>query len=35
MANGDAAGPAVRDNYDANTWKFLLAGGERAIHREL
>ena len=26
---------AVRDYYDANTWKFLLAGGERTIHREL
>jgi SAM-dependent methyltransferase len=25
----------VRDYYDANTWKFLLSGGERAIHREL
>jgi cyclopropane fatty-acyl-phospholipid synthase-like methyltransferase len=25
----------VRDYYDANTWKFLLAGEERAIHREL
>lgn len=35
MANGDGPGMAVRDYYDANTWKFLLAGGERAIHREL
>jgi len=25
----------VRRYYDANTWKFLLTGGERAIHREL
>jgi cyclopropane fatty-acyl-phospholipid synthase-like methyltransferase len=35
MANGDGPRIAVRDYYDANTWKFLLAGGERAIHREL
>jgi SAM-dependent methyltransferase len=35
MANGDGPGLAVRDYYDANTWKFLLAGGERGIHREL
>src|SRR3954470_6834722 len=26
---------AVRDYYDANTRKFLLSGGDRAIHREL
>jgi SAM-dependent methyltransferase len=26
---------SVGDYYDANTWKFLLAGQERAIHREL
>jgi SAM-dependent methyltransferase len=26
---------SVSDYYDANTWKFLLAGEERAIHREL
>ena len=26
---------SVGDYYDANTWKFLLAGEERAIHREL
>ena len=25
----------VRRYYDANTWKFLLAGSQRAIHREL
>src|SRR3712207_8324168 len=25
----------VRQYYDANTWKFLLAGSQRAIHREL
>jgi cyclopropane fatty-acyl-phospholipid synthase-like methyltransferase len=25
----------VRDYYDANTWKFLLASEEQAIHREL
>ncbi len=25
----------VRDYYDANTWKFLLSGGQGAIHREL
>lgn len=25
----------VREYYDANTWKFLLTGGQRAIHREL
>jgi SAM-dependent methyltransferase len=35
MANGDGPSLAVRDYYDANTWKFLLAGGEQAIHREL
>ena len=27
--------PSVREYYDANTWKFLLTGGHRAIHREL
>jgi SAM-dependent methyltransferase len=27
--------PRVRDYYDANTWKFLLASEEEAIHREL
>src|SRR3954462_15774245 len=26
---------AVRDYYDANTRKFLLSGGDGAIHREL
>ena len=25
----------VREYYDANTWKFLLAGSHRALHREL
>ncbi len=25
----------VRHYYDANTWKFLLSGNQRAIHREL
>ena len=35
MATGDLPRTAVRDYYDANTWKFLLSGGERAIHREL
>jgi hypothetical protein len=25
----------VRRYYDANTWKFLLTGSQRAIHREL
>src|SRR3954454_22544600 len=29
------ARPAVRDYYDANTRKFLLSGGDGAIHREL
>src|SRR4051795_11729593 len=32
---GDGPRTAVRDYYDANTWKFLLTGEERAIHREL
>jgi len=35
MAIGDPPRPGVRDYYDANTWKFLLSGAERAIHREL
>jgi cyclopropane fatty-acyl-phospholipid synthase-like methyltransferase len=35
MANGDRPRTAVRDYYDANTWKFLITGNERAIHREL
>jgi SAM-dependent methyltransferase len=26
---------SVRDYYDANTWKFLLTGTHRALHREL
>ena len=29
------ASEGVRRYYDANTWKFLLAGSQRAIHREL
>lgn len=29
------ASEGVRQFYDANTWKFLLAGSQRAIHREL
>ncbi len=28
-------GDRVRDYYDANTWKFLISGSQRAIHREL
>ncbi len=28
-------GDRVRQYYDGNTWKFLLTGTERAIHREL
>jgi cyclopropane fatty-acyl-phospholipid synthase-like methyltransferase len=35
MTKGARAGTTVRDYYDANTSKFLLAGEERAIHREL
>jgi SAM-dependent methyltransferase len=38
MAPGERAETAtagVRRYYDANTWKFLLAGSQRAIHREL
>ena len=38
MARSDEAETAaagVRRYYDANTWKFLLAGSQRAIHREL
>ena len=35
MANDDLSRTAVGDYYDANTWKFLLAGRQRAIHREL
>lgn len=29
------SGARVRHYYDANTWKFLLTGSHRAIHREL
>lgn len=38
MTGGSAAqgtGAGVRRYYDANTWKFLLSGTQRAIHREL
>jgi SAM-dependent methyltransferase len=31
----DLSRTPVGDYYDANTWKFLLAGRQRAIHREL
>ena len=31
----EATAARVRHYYDANTWKFLLAGTQRAIHREL
>ena len=30
-----STGARVRGYYDANTWKFLLTGSQRAIHREL
>jgi len=32
---GGTVGARVRHYYDANTWKFLLTGNQRAIHREL
>ena len=32
---GDEPEAHVRRYYDANTWKFLLTGSQRAIHREL
>src|SRR5919206_4778523 len=35
MEDGARPRAGVRDYYDANTWKFLLSGRERAIHREL
>jgi SAM-dependent methyltransferase len=35
LANDDLSRTPVGDYYDANTWKFLLAGRQRAIHREL
>src|SRR6476659_10176141 len=35
MANGERPRPAVSYYYDRNTWKFLLTGDEKAIHREL
>jgi SAM-dependent methyltransferase len=35
MADADRPPTTVRDYYDANTRKFLLSGGDGAIHREL
>src|SRR3954452_6324676 len=35
MTQIEAPRPAVRDYYDATTRKFLLSGGDGAIHREL
>ena len=35
LAHDDLSRSPVGDYYDANTWKFLLAGRQRAIHREL
>jgi cyclopropane fatty-acyl-phospholipid synthase-like methyltransferase len=35
MESASLTHPAVRRYYDANTWKFLLSGGDRTIHREL
>ena len=32
---GAGTGERVRHYYEANTWKFLLTGTQRAIHREL
>jgi SAM-dependent methyltransferase len=34
-ATDDGHGSHVRRYYDRNTWKFLLTGSQRAIHREL
>ena len=34
-AGGDDRRTDVRRYYDANTWKFLLSGSQKAIHREL
>ena len=34
-AAGEDRLAGVRTYYDANTWKFLLTGSQRAIHREL
>ena len=34
-AADDGRGADVRRYYDLNTWKFLLTGSQRAIHREL
>jgi cyclopropane fatty-acyl-phospholipid synthase-like methyltransferase len=34
MTIGDRPRTGVREYYDSNTWKFLLSGSERAIHRE-
>ena len=33
--DGGGRGADVRRYYDLNTWKFLLTGSQRAIHREL
>ena len=35
LTNDDLSRTPVGDYYDANTWKFLLTGRQRAIHREL
>ena len=35
MMIGNRPRTGVRGYYDSNTWKFLLSGSERAIHREL
>src|ERR1700745_4013882 len=35
MSTTEPARTAVRDYYDANTRRFLLSGGDGAIHREL
>jgi len=34
-AEGSTPDARVRRYYDANTWKFLVTGSQRAIHREL
>lgn len=34
-ASSGSHGAGLRRYYDANTWKFLLTGTQRAIHREL
>ena len=35
QSTGDERRAHVRRYYDVNTWKFLLTGSQRAIHREL